>query len=86
MRVVAVGSDAGRKPWNAAEAPEIAAVLAGVCTARNRGTGAPRSGIIWGFTEQDLGARRRPPNTFEREPEDEADVPGAIPAVEVSNL
>src|SRR5262245_2553831 len=29
-RVVAVGSDAGRKPRNTAEAPEIAAVLAGV--------------------------------------------------------
>jgi hypothetical protein len=23
---------------------------------------------MWGFTEQDLGARRRPPNPFEREP------------------
>ncbi len=34
MRVVAVGSDAGRKPRNTAEAPEIAAVLAGVCPAR----------------------------------------------------
>jgi hypothetical protein len=23
---------------------------------------------MWGFTEQDLGARRRPPNPFERDP------------------
>jgi hypothetical protein len=23
---------------------------------------------MWGFAEQDLGARRRPPNPFEREP------------------
>jgi hypothetical protein len=30
-RVVAVGSDAGRKPRNTAEFPEVAAVLAGVC-------------------------------------------------------
>jgi hypothetical protein len=42
-------------------------VLAGVCPARGRGTGAPRTGIVWGITEQDLGARR-PPNPFEREP------------------
>jgi hypothetical protein len=34
-RVVAVGSDAGRKPRDTAEAPEMAAVLAGVCTARD---------------------------------------------------
>ena len=53
--VVAVGSDAGRKPRNTAEAPEMAAVLVGVCTAPDRGTGEPRSGIMWGFTEQDLG-------------------------------
>jgi hypothetical protein len=33
--VVAVGSDAGRKPRNTAEAPEIAAVLAGVYIARD---------------------------------------------------
>jgi hypothetical protein len=66
--VVAVGSDAGRKPWNTAEAPEMAAVLAGVCPARDGGTGAPRSGIMWEFTEQDLGACRHPPNPFEREP------------------
>jgi hypothetical protein len=41
---------------------------------------------MWGFPEQDLAVRRRPPNLFEREPEDEADVPGAIPAAEVPNL
>jgi hypothetical protein len=43
-------------------------VLAGVCTARDGGTGAPHTEIMWGFTEQDLGARRRPSNPFEREP------------------
>jgi hypothetical protein len=43
---------AGRKPWNGAEAPEIAAVLAGVCTARDGGTGAPRAGIMWGFADR----------------------------------
>ena len=45
----AVGSDAGRKPGDTADAPEIAAVLAGVCTARDRETGAPRIGIKWEF-------------------------------------
>ena len=35
MRIVAVGSDAGRKPRNTAEAPEMAAVLPGVFTARD---------------------------------------------------
>jgi hypothetical protein len=35
-RVVVVGSDAGRKPRNTAEAPQIAAVLAGVYPARDR--------------------------------------------------
>jgi hypothetical protein len=33
--VVAVGSDAGRKPWNRAEALEMTGVLAGVWTARD---------------------------------------------------
>ena len=46
----------------------MAAVLVGVYTAPDRGTGEPRSGIMWEFTEQDLGARRRPPNPFEPEP------------------
>src|SRR5262249_5454498 len=66
-RVVAVGSAAGRKPRNTAEAPEMAAVLAGVGRARDGGTGAPRTGIMGGFTEQDPGARRHPANPFERE-------------------
>src|SRR5215475_14279794 len=66
-RVVAVGSGAGRKPRNAAEAPEMAAVLAGVWIARDRGTGAPRTGIMGRSAEQDLGARRHPPTRFERE-------------------
>jgi hypothetical protein len=34
-RVVAVGSDAARKPRNTAEALEMTAVLTGVCTARD---------------------------------------------------
>ncbi len=38
-RVVAVGSDAGPKPRNTAETPEMAAVLVGVCRAPDRGTG-----------------------------------------------
>ena len=66
--VVAVGSDAGRKPRNTAESPEIAGVPAGVCTARDGGAGAPRTGTMWGFPERDLGARRRPPKPLEREP------------------
>src|SRR5271166_1738056 len=66
-RVVAVGSDAGRKPRNTAEAPEMAAVLAGVYIARDGGTGAPRTGIMGGSPERDIGARRHPPNPFERE-------------------
>jgi hypothetical protein len=45
----------------------MAAVLAGVCIAGDGGTGAPRTGILWGFTEQDLGACRHPLNSFERE-------------------
>src|SRR5262245_39805621 len=60
-RVVAVGSDAGRKPRNTAEAPEIAAVLAGVCPARGWGSGAPRTGIVWGFPR--AGPRCAPPST-----------------------
>jgi hypothetical protein len=51
-----------------AEAPEVAAVLAGVCTVQDGGTGAPRAGKMWGVTERDLGARRRPSNPFERAP------------------
>jgi hypothetical protein len=45
----------------------MAAVLAGVSIARDGGTGAPRTGIMGGSPEQDLGARRHPPNPFERE-------------------
>jgi hypothetical protein len=35
VRVVAVGSDAERRPRSTAEAPEIAVVLAEVCTTRD---------------------------------------------------
>src|SRR5262245_4258781 len=41
---------------------------------------------MWGFTEPDIGARRRPLNPFELDPEDEVHVPGTIPTVEVPNL
>jgi hypothetical protein len=44
----------------------MAAVLAGVSIARGGGAGAPHTGIMEGFLEQDLGARRHPPNPFER--------------------
>jgi hypothetical protein len=50
--VVAVGSDAERKPRNTAEAPEMAGVLARVPTARDSGTGAPRTGIMWGLADR----------------------------------
>jgi hypothetical protein len=66
--VAADWSDAGRKPRNTAEIPEFAALIAGVCPARDGGTGAPRSGIMWGFTEEDLSTRRRPPSSFEPKP------------------
>jgi hypothetical protein len=39
---------ARRKPRNTAEPSEVAAVPAGVCTARDEGTDAPRTGIMWG--------------------------------------
>jgi L-gulonolactone oxidase len=46
--VVAVGSDVGRKPRSTAEAPEMAAVLVGVCTAPDRGTGDSVLKEWWG--------------------------------------
>ncbi len=51
-RVVAVESGVGRKSRNTAEAPEMAEMLAGMCPVRNRGTGAPRAGITWGFADR----------------------------------
>src|SRR5262249_61257107 len=43
-------------------------LAASVDPARDGGTGAPRSRIVWGFTEQDLGARRRATNLVEPKP------------------
>jgi hypothetical protein len=40
----------GGKSRNRTEAPEMAEELAGVCRARNWGSGAPCAGNMWGFT------------------------------------